>query len=59
MNELCPKCRILTELRIDSREVEKEDEKGKVQKVLVKDYFCTLCNMLIRREETVVMEDKS
>jgi hypothetical protein len=59
MNELCPKCRIMTEVREETKEVERKDEKGKVQKVLVKNYFCTLCKMPIRTEETIITGNNS
>lgn len=53
MNDLCPKCRVVRDMRITSQIIEKKNDAGESQKILVKSYFCVVCNVFVRSEEII------
>ena len=54
MNDLCPNCREIKELRVESKEIKSKDEEGKEHKVIINSYFCNACNIFVKSEEEII-----
>lgn len=53
MNDLCPNCRTLRELRMEI--IEKMEYK---KRTIIKNYYCDECNFFVKSEEIEIPEGK-
>ena len=56
MNQLCPKCRGIKEMRIELKELKEKNSNGKDQKTVIKNYYCTACDIFVKSEEEAIVQ---
>jgi len=52
MSELCPKCKVIQNMKVDESEREIVDNEGKKQKITTQSYQCEVCNSFVRSEDS-------
>jgi hypothetical protein len=52
MNDYCPMCLTIKNLRMEINEKRTKDNNGKEQKIIIKNYFCSTCNAFGKSEKT-------